>query len=155
MQSNSTDGLTERFIVAVETLHHQLYKLCLEEWHRLEMTVPQIKTLNLLVRVGPSRMGNIASSLDIAVSAATTLVDRLVERELVERLSDPNDRRVVICGLTAQGHETMNQIWRGERDQLRCLADHLEMHQLESIMEAFEVLCRLLYAPQDENLEAC
>ena len=155
MQSNSTDGLTERFVVTVEALHHQLYKICLEEWDRLDMTVPQIKTLNLLERVGPSRMGNIASALGIAVSAATTLVDRLVGRELVERLSDPNDRRVVICGLTVKGHETMTQIWRGERDQLRSLADQLEMHQLESIVEAFEVLCSLLAGPQDEQLETC
>ena len=154
MQSNSTDGLAQRFIVIVETLHNQLYKMCLEEWHRLEMTVPQIKTLNLLERVGPSRMGNIASSLGIAVSAATTLVDRLVGRELVERLSDPNDRRVVICGLTAQGHDTMNQIWQGERDQLRDLADQMETHQVESIVEAFELLCRLLHGTQDEHPEA-
>ena len=49
----------------------------------------------------------------------------------------------------------MTQIWRGERDQLRSLADQLEMHQLESIVEAFEVLCSLLAGPQDEQLETC
>ena len=58
-------------------------------------------------------MGVISNSLGSALSATTSIVDRLVEKKLVKRGSDPNDRRVVTCELTASGQEASERFWRG------------------------------------------
>jgi|GEM_PF-314080 len=52
------------------------------------------------------RMVDIAARLDIAKSAVTKTVDRLEQRGLLVRQSDPADRRTVYAALTDLGLET-------------------------------------------------
>lgn len=85
-------------------------------------------------------MGTIAGALGIAVSATTTVVDRLVERGLATRLSDPKDRRVVICELTEKGREAAERFWTIGHERLHMLADHLQAEQLTGLVQAFEQL---------------
>ena len=73
--------------------------------------MPQFKTLSLLAQ-GPARMGNIAAYLSTSLSSATSMIDRLVEKNLVERAADTSDRRVVTCQLTAKGTEEMDRFLR-------------------------------------------
>jgi len=133
--------LTQRLVDSVEHLNRQLRLDRLSEWQDLDLTIPQAKTLFLLERQGPQRMGTIAGALGIAVSATTTVVDRLVERGLATRLSDPKDRRVVICELTEQGRQAADRFWTIGHERLRMLADHLQAEQLNGLVQAFEQLC--------------
>lgn len=141
MQTRSREELTRRLVDSVEHLNRQLRLDRLSEWQDLDLTIPQAKTLFLLERQGPQRMGAIAGALGIAVSATTTVVDRLVERDLATRLSDPSDRRVVICELTEQGRLAADRFWTIGHERLRMLADHLQAEQLTDLVQAFERLC--------------
>ncbi|MYI06307.1 MAG: MarR family transcriptional regulator [Gemmatimonadetes bacterium] len=141
MQTKSREELTQRLVDSVEHLNRQLRLDRLSEWQDLDLTIPQAKTLFLLERQGPQRMGTIAGALGIAVSATTTVVDRLVERGLATRLSDPKDRRVVICELTEQGRQAADRFWTIGHERLRMLADHLQAEQLTGLVQAFEQLC--------------
>ena len=140
MGDDRRQELTDRFREAAEYLNRQLHTGRLDEWEGLDMTIPQIKTLVLLERVGPLRMGNIAIYLGRALSATTTVVDRLVEKELVDRVSDPNDRRVVICKLTDTGEQAIQRFWRIGRERLDLLADLLDEEQLEKVVEGLELI---------------
>lgn len=141
MQTKSREELTQRLVDSVEHLNRQLRLDRLCEWQDLDLTIPQAKTLFLLERQGPQRMGTIAGALGIAVSATTTVVDRLVERGLATRLSDPKDRRVVICELTEQGRQAADRFWTIGHERLRMFADHLQAEQLTGLVQAFERLC--------------
>ena len=48
-------------------------------------------------------MGDLSKALSVPFSKATRIVNGLVERGYVERLSDPGDRRVVLVTLTDAG----------------------------------------------------
>jgi DNA-binding MarR family transcriptional regulator len=53
--------------------------------------------------------------------SVTTLIDRMCERGLVERLQDPRDRRKVLVKMTDKGKETRESIrdlWREIREEL-------------------------------------
>lgn len=66
------------------------------------------KQMGLLWRLAPDEtlsMRAIGESLFCDASYVTDLVDRLEERELIERRSDPSDRRVKLIALTAAGEE--------------------------------------------------
>ena len=89
MQNDYKSELADQFVELAEYLNRQMHTGRLDEWEGLDMTIPQIKTLVLLNRMGPLRMGNISIYLGRALSATTTVVDRLVEKELVDRISDP------------------------------------------------------------------
>lgn len=140
MEKERKEEITERFVEAVEYLNRQLHTNGLGEWDGLDMTIPQIKTLVLLQRMGPLRMGNIAIFLSRALSATTTVVDRLVEKNLVDRVSDPEDRRVVICQLTDQGQKAVDRFWRIRQGHLQMIADVLDVEQLETVVQGLEFL---------------
>ncbi|MDE0632399.1 MAG: MarR family transcriptional regulator [Caldilineaceae bacterium] len=140
MGEDRREELTDRFRELAEYLNRQLHTARLDEWEDLGMTIPQIKTLVLLGPLGPLRMGNIAACLGRALSATTTIVDRLVEKGLVDRISDPNDRRVVICKLTDAGEETLKRFWRIGRERLDPAANLLDEEQLEIVVKGLELI---------------
>ena len=153
MQSILREELIERFVASVDFLHRQMRIDRLNEWQQIELTIPQVKTLFLLENAGPSRMGSIAGSLGIAVSATTTVVDRLVERGLVMRLADPKDRRVVICELTERGRQAAENFWRIGRDRVRAALEQLTTDQLINLVPGLEMLCHAERQAQDSSAE--
>ena len=140
MQDDRKQELTDRFTESAEYLNRQLHTGRLDEWEGLDMTIPQIRTLVLLERMGPLRMGNIAIYLGRALSATTTVMDRLVEKGLVDRVSDPSDRRVVICQLSESGEQAITRFWRIGRERLQIVVDLLDEEQLETVVQGFELI---------------
>ena len=124
----------------MERISAQMRSFATEDWPELELTMPQFKTLSLLAR-GPERMGNIAGYLATSLSSATSMIDRLVEKNLVERAPSPNDRRVVTCQLTAKGTEEMDRFLRLNQLQFTSIAKRLTIQELQLVVTAMEILC--------------
>jgi MarR family transcriptional regulator, organic hydroperoxide resistance regulator len=110
------------------------------EWLTSDLTVAQLRILLVLYTEGPSRMSSIASSLGIAVSTATGIVDNLVKKGLVVRGADPEDRRLVICTLSSLGQETINRLWALGQFQIEKLLQGLSLEQLKKAAEVAEFL---------------
>jgi DNA-binding MarR family transcriptional regulator len=68
-----------------------------------ELTKPQAGALLQLDPERPLPMSALADALMCDASNVTGLVDRLEDRGLVERRSAPNDRRIKMLALTAEG----------------------------------------------------
>lgn len=121
------------------------------EWLTSDLTVAQLRVLLVLYTEGPSRMTSIASSIGIAVSTATGILDNLVRKELVTRRDDPEDRRLVICTLSPQGQEAINRLWTMSQFQIEKLLQGLSMEQLKKTAEVAEFL---LYNLIKKNTDA-
>ena len=80
-------------------------------WMTTECTMPQIRVLLILNADGPLRMTECATAIDTSLSAATGIIDRLVQSGLVSRRPVPEDRRVVVAELT----DLVGQRWSGFR----------------------------------------
>lgn len=132
--------LAGRFVESVENLNRQMHAGRLGGWEGLNMTIPQIKTLVLLERLGPLRMSSIATHFGRALSATTAVVNRLVEKALVARRSDPADRRLVICELTETGQQALTEFWRIGRRRLESVVDMLEVDELETVVGGLELV---------------
>ena len=135
----SKEQLIERFVELVEGINQQMHSRPLGEWSELELTMPQMRILCLL-RQGPQRMGNIAAGLGSSLSSATSIVERLVEKGLVERAPAPEDRRVVLCRLTAKGAGEVERFWRIERQSIVEMVKPLTTAQLQTVVQAIELL---------------
>jgi DNA-binding MarR family transcriptional regulator len=85
-------------------------------------------------------MSEIASALDVSMATATGVVDRLVERELVLRENQPEDRRVVLCRLSDKGEKLIGGLWQLARDRARELLGAIEPSKLQLVTEALEAL---------------
>src|SRR4028119_1986958 len=83
-----------------------------DNWSRIDLTVQQIKTLATLWGHPALRMRALSDLLGVNLSTMTGIIDRLVERNFVERGSDPEDRRIVLVQLSDAGRDEIGHIMR-------------------------------------------
>ncbi len=112
------------------------------EWPDVELTMSQLKVLASLLD-GQLRMGDLAAANGISHSAATAMIDRLVDKGLVDRAHDAHDRRVVVCELTAAGRELIDRFWSVRDETLRKLASKMSIDELEQVIPAMQVLVKV------------
>ena len=127
--------LTEQLVDLFEQINRAMHCSPSDGWDGLDLTFQQMKVLALLFE-GQQRMGNIASNMGCIMSSATSIVDRLVDKGLVIRSIDPDDRRAVICRLTGLGKDTMERFWSIGREKIITLADQLEAGELAEVVRA-------------------
>jgi len=117
----------------------ELFPFVPKEWLSLDLTAGQLRTLLLLFTNGPTRMSDISSALGVSMATATGVIDRMVERGIVVRESDPNDRRIVLCRMSPEGEKLASGLWhswskRGE-EMLRAL-DRPKLLAVRAMLEA-------------------
>jgi len=93
--------LTEVFMKLVNRFHAHESEIVNE--FSADLTVHDCKCLNLLKTKGPSIMREIAEYMGMAVSTMTGVVDRMVQKGLVQRERPEEDRRIVKVQLTELG----------------------------------------------------
>jgi DNA-binding MarR family transcriptional regulator len=113
-----------------------------EPWLELDMSTPQLKALLLISEEKGIRMRELAHRLGGSFSNATVLVDRLVERDLVERLADPQDRRVVLVRSTEKGQRLIEQLVTSWRTLSVPLLETLTAEDLATVSSALRVLLK-------------
>jgi DNA-binding MarR family transcriptional regulator len=128
----------------VDLLHavnHRIRRASLDALEPLGVTPAQGRALRTVHRAdGPVRMSDLAARLRVVPRSATTVVDELVERGLVERLGDPGDRRVVAVALTVEGQRLVGELDRGRREAAAALTDRLAADDLATLADLLRVL---------------
>jgi len=96
-----------------------------EEGAREAGLTPQQHQVLLAIRGQRDRewasVGDIADSLQLKHHATVGLVDRCAAVGLVERTTDPTDRRVVQVSLTPRGHEILDHLTTRNLRELRAI----------------------------------
>ncbi|MBI2763050.1 MAG: MarR family transcriptional regulator [Chloroflexi bacterium] len=100
----------------------------------------------LLDHHGDLHMGQLAELVDVSMSNATGIVDRMEERGLVERVRVPNDRRVVLVRLTPAGVQAIETMEAIKQDRVRGILGRLEASQLTRVAAALSDLRQAVLA---------
>lgn len=90
----------------------------------------------LLQHHGDLPMSRMAELLDVSLSNATGIVDRMAERGLVERVRVPDDRRVVLVRMAAEGLRALDEIEAIKLDRLQAILARLDVDQLDRVTVA-------------------
>ena len=80
----------------------------MEEEH-ISVTLHQRDVLTLLAQRNRVSIGELASLLDVSYVAVIKVVNRLEQKQLVERVVDEWDRRRVFVSLTPAGWRILNE----------------------------------------------
>ena len=115
-----------------------------------DLTLPQYRVLVFLA-AGGRPATDVAALLGVTPSTVTSVVDGLVTRSLVERTTDPADRRKVVLALTDAGQQAMergDQVVGGALDRLLA---RLEPAEAETALVGLELLNRAMEAALDER----
>lgn len=145
------DDLVETTLELSDRAFRDLFPILPKEWLSLDLTMPQLKVVLLLFTNGPERMSTMASALGVSLATATGVVDRLVEKDMVTREGDPNDRRVVLIRLSDKGEKLIAGLWQLARHNAEVLLRALERRQLEMLNEALRALLEAGEAIREET----
>ena len=90
---------------------------------RFGLGVTELKTLDVLQRVGRMTAGDLAGHTRLATASVTSLIDRLEHKGLVRRVRDRKDRRRVFVVLTPKLERTIAPLFRSLNRRLRARFD--------------------------------
>ncbi|MFQ5880815.1 MAG: MarR family winged helix-turn-helix transcriptional regulator [Dehalococcoidia bacterium] len=158
--STTKQQLVGHLVDVLDRMYLQMRLGSIDDWPQAELTMPQLRTLMLLYIEAPLRMTELASALHVGLPSATSMVDRLVEKRLVERAPDLEDRRVVTCHLTEMGRQEAEKLWRLRRASINQIMQALSAEELETLLKALRILVRAVEgrikarSPHEQRLEA-
>ena len=103
IQRNELDEILFRALRAV-------YKFQQSKVSSFGLDYEEIYLLQFLRNNSPARMGEIAGEMNIPISTATRVVDRLQARAFIARKKDDRDRRNILVALEPAGESVVQDI---------------------------------------------
>jgi DNA-binding MarR family transcriptional regulator len=103
---------------------------------KLGVSMTHMHVLWMLQHHGALAMNRVADLLDVSVSSATGIIDRMEERGLVDRARVVGDRRVVLVQLADGGRRAIEEIEALRQDRLTAILGHLAPAQLACLARA-------------------
>lgn len=108
------------------------------------VSLTQMHVLWLLQHHGAMSMGRLAELLDVSISNATGLIDRMDEHGLIERVRVPDDRRVVLVKPAAAGLQALSETETSKRERMRSVLGRLPASERPIVLSALRSLRRAL-----------
>lgn len=107
---------------------------------RLGVSMAQLHIMFTLQRSGEMTMSRLAEVLNVSLSNATGLIDRLEERGYIERDGVPTDRRIVLVRVTPAGEKMLGEVDALSDALLRSVLERLPVSQLRGVAHAISAL---------------
>jgi DNA-binding MarR family transcriptional regulator len=131
---------------AAEALHSgaiRVLRLVRTEDAQAGIGPAQLSALSVLVFTGEKTVGELAALEQVQPPTMSRIVDGLVQKKLVERVSSANDRRTVRITATPAGRKLL---LAGRDRRVRALAkrfDDLSKKEVETLLGAAEIMKRI------------
>jgi DNA-binding MarR family transcriptional regulator len=125
--------LVDRILAEFKTFIGEMRCVGTERLLKAGVSMSHLHVMGILSRHGDTPMSKLADLLDVSMSNATGLVDRMEERGFVERVRVPDDRRVVLVRLTDRGRATLDEADVVRRDLIGRVLRRLEAPQLRRL----------------------
>ena len=105
-------------------------------------SMPQFMLLMHIRYKEPYSISDLSEKMEISPAAASQLVDKLVQADLLVRTEDPNDRRSKQVALTKQGRELIDQGIQERYRWVEELEETLSTEEKVKVAEAMEILMK-------------
>lgn len=111
------------------------------------LTIPQIRLLVFVQRRPAGSISQLADMLGVSLPAASRLVETMVKRGLVRRVSDKRDKRNAMLSLSRSGQQQLKAAQDSGRQALGQRLAALPAGQNRAIATALEQLRRVFGEP--------
>ena len=108
------------------------------------ITPPQFVALQWLHESGDMTIGDLSNKMYLAFSTTTDLVDRMEKNELVQRVRDEQDRRVVRIHLLPEGERIIQEVIDKRQNYLRDLLQNFEVDEAQELLKLLKKLHLLM-----------
>lgn len=104
------------------------------------ITPPQFVALQWLNENNEMTVGELSSKMYLAYSTTTDLIDRLESNELVMRVKDPNDRRVVRIRKLQKGYDIIEKVIKRRQEYLQEILSGFSADEIISLDKSLQLL---------------
>lgn len=112
------------------------------------VTLTQFRTLVVLESHGEIQLNRLASLLDVTSSTAMRMIDRLLAADMVTRRDNPDNRREVLLGLTAEGARIVTKVTAKRRTEITRVVTRMSAAQRSSLVTALRAFADAAGEPQ-------
>ena len=110
----------------------------------IDLTSNQYKTLLAVAGHGECSLGDLARTLEVAMSSASQMVDRLVSSGLLLRQPAIDNRRQVVIRLSPQGVILIAELQQATLQGYHKVLARLPEQEQEDLVSAFETIAIIL-----------
>lgn len=115
----------------------------------LPLPTQQLKLLLIVCASPPMTSQDLARRLGVSAPTLSGLVDRLMERRLIERTTVPEDRRVRVIAPTEAGQTLVRDVTGFGHGNAREILARLSIEELEALATGFAAVRRVIDAITD------
>jgi len=126
----------------LRTISEEQFDISVEQFHLLRH-----------IRKGLTSVSEIADARMISRPAASQAAESLVEKGLITRRQEVNDRRFVHLALTPAGEDLLNQVFKQNRAWMMEKMAALSTEDLSRITEGLQLLKSAFNAPEQKPQE--
>lgn len=138
------DTLIDATMQAVHQIARSVWALSSSHPVLADRSPAQIRALGFLSRSKEQTVGELADLMGVTISTASGLVDKLVDNGLVERSTNPDDRRQVLIRLAPPAIEMHAQIKEIRRRQVLSAVDSLDANQRDLFVKSIQAIAKAL-----------
>lgn len=117
-----------------------------------DLTNDQHYILRYIHQAGECTSSELAEAFEVNKSAITAIINRMADRELIERKRDDNDRRVVYLNLTAKGLA----LFENCQDRIHLLVESIitqfDETEIKNFIQTYEKLAQIIVNKKKEEL---
>lgn len=134
------EELIAQIIEAQRRMNRVIRDRTLDSWVKLDLTIPQLKSLFYVSGHGKVNPSGLASGIRVTPANVTGIVDRLVEQGLLIRSADADDRRISWLTVTEKGKTLINDLREGRAQEMRRILDKLTEEELAMVAHGFQLV---------------
>jgi DNA-binding MarR family transcriptional regulator len=136
----STEPLVSTLQEALDIFRHRLMGNVFGYTKDKGLTMAQFGAMIQIYHKGGCGVSDIGSDLGVTNSAASQMLERLVQLKLITRTEDPSDRRVKLIVLTDKGRQILQEGNLANRNWLEDLARTMNPDEQEQVNQALVTL---------------
>lgn len=131
---------TAKSLLSLLPYMHEKFLNPMERLNMHQMSKLHFFAIMLLYRKGPQTMSQLAQIMQVSKQQLTPLVNRILEQRQAERLTDPQDRRLVRIALTDSGKDFIEETMK---KNLSALSQRLQVLPEEDLNELGTKMLRI------------
>lgn len=137
-------AIVEEVVELIPAIGRGVYSTLMDDPEIKGLPLAQVKALIFLYDNGERSLSEVAAGLAVSLPSASELIDRLIERGLVQKTQDTADRRRVVIALTDRAIAYGRRIHDLRRAQARAALAAIPVEEQESFLRAVRALAAAL-----------
>lgn len=129
------DELSLKLFVILSRAYRSISDFVTEDMKRYGLNPSEFMVLELLYHKGEQPIQHIGKKVLLASGSMTYVIDKLESKQLLERKSSQEDRRVIYASITKAGKQLMDEIFPQHRAAIEKLFRGLTAEQKDTMIQ--------------------